>query len=306
MKIAVIGRTEILLKTAELLVEKGHEIVCVITAKAAPEYTVTEGDFFDLASRVGAQYFSGAKIERFSQQIAKANADIAVSINYSGVIPKAITDMFPLGILNAHGGDLPRYRGNACQAWALLNGEEKIGLCIHKMIGGELDSGDIIERDFMQVDENSKIGEVLAWIECRAPVLMLAAVQRLSKDKSYVFEQQSKKPEDALRCYPRQPTDGQIRWHESASSIVRLVNASGRPFQGAFCDLNGQKLTIWEAKRVIDSENFCAVPGQVVAVLEKHVDVACGEGKVRLLDVATDEFHGDPSAIIKSIRTRLR
>ena len=38
-----------------------------------------------------------------------------------------------------------RYRGNACQAWAILNGE-KISLCIHKMIGGELDSGDIITR----------------------------------------------------------------------------------------------------------------------------------------------------------------
>ena len=33
-------------------------------------------------------------------------------------------DLFPLGIL-IHGGDLPKYRGNACQAWAIINGEEK-------------------------------------------------------------------------------------------------------------------------------------------------------------------------------------
>ena len=30
-----------------------------------------------------------------------------------------------VGILNAHGGDLSKYRGNACQAWAILNGEKK-------------------------------------------------------------------------------------------------------------------------------------------------------------------------------------
>ena len=36
-----------------------------------------------------------------------------------------VIDFFELGILNAHGGDLPRYRGNACQAWAIINGEER-------------------------------------------------------------------------------------------------------------------------------------------------------------------------------------
>ena len=58
---------------------------------------------------------------------------------------------------NAHGGDLPRYRGNACQAWAIINGENKIGLCIHKMIGGELDISDIIARDFLKIDLGTKL-----------------------------------------------------------------------------------------------------------------------------------------------------
>ena len=73
-------------------------------------------------------------------------------------IPNKIINYFNYGILNAHGGDLPRYRGNACQAWAILNGENKIGLCIHKMVGGELDSGDIISRDYLDIGENTKIG----------------------------------------------------------------------------------------------------------------------------------------------------
>ncbi|GAB1465742.1 hypothetical protein MASR2M54_12420 [Aliarcobacter cryaerophilus] len=55
----------------------------------------------------------------------KTDCEIAVSLNYSSIISQNVIDLFPLGVLNAHGGDLPRYRGNACQAWAIINGEEK-------------------------------------------------------------------------------------------------------------------------------------------------------------------------------------
>jgi methionyl-tRNA formyltransferase len=72
-----------------------------------------------------------------------SRSDIAVSINYTGVLPQGVIDLFPIGVLNAHGGDLPRYRGKACQAWAIINRESRIGLCIQKMIGGELDSGEV-------------------------------------------------------------------------------------------------------------------------------------------------------------------
>jgi len=119
------------------------------------------------------------------------------------LFPSLLSNCFPLGILNAHGGDLTRYRGNACQAWAILNGEERIGLCVHKMQGGELDSGDIITRDYLPIDYTTKITKVWDWMTERVPILMLEAVEQLSKDSSYVLEQQSADPQDALRCYPR-------------------------------------------------------------------------------------------------------
>ena len=143
MKIAIIGRTELLYDTALRLKNAGHDIVCILTAKEAPEYTRKASDFRQLASDWGIPFTQGPKILEHEDFLKSAPADIAVSINYTGVVPQAVIDTYPLGILNAHGGDLPRYRGNACQAWAILNGEERIGLCIHKMIGGELDSGDI-------------------------------------------------------------------------------------------------------------------------------------------------------------------
>ena len=119
----------------------------MITSKAAPEYK-KEQDFKDLADGISTTFIQTGKINS-KKVIDKIKSlgiiDIAVSIEYSGVIAAEIIDLFPMGILNAHGGDLPKYRGNACQAWAIIKGEEN-RLCIHKMIGGELDSGDIVLR----------------------------------------------------------------------------------------------------------------------------------------------------------------
>ena len=74
---------------------------------------------------------------------------MAISVNHLSIIDEDIINLFKYGILNAHGGDLPRYR-NACLR-PIINGEKKIGLCVHKMIGGELDNGDIISRDYFEL-----------------------------------------------------------------------------------------------------------------------------------------------------------
>ena len=210
MKIAIIGRSEVLYDTALELMNMGHEIVCILTAKEAPEYTRTAQDYRELAQKWGIPFSQGPKISEQKEFLSGTLADIAVSINYTGVVPQSVIDLFPMGVLNAHGGDLPRYRGNACQAWAIINGEKKIGLCVHKMIGNELDSGDIIARDYLPIGINTKIGEVWAWIVSQTPKLMVEAINNLTIDSNYILERQSKDIKSALRCYPRKPEDGRI------------------------------------------------------------------------------------------------
>jgi methionyl-tRNA formyltransferase len=306
MKIAIIGRTEILYDVAERLHAGGHELACVLTGTEAKEYTRTADDFRMLALRYNIPFAQGARIQHHYALLQAARADIAVSINYTGVIPQEVIELFPLGILNAHGGDLPRYRGNACQAWAILNGENRIGLCVHKMIGGELDSGEIITRDYLPINHNTKVTQVLEWMVRRTPELIIEAVSRLEHQPDYVLEHQSKVPKDALRCYPRKPEDGRIDWRQSAIYILRLINASNKPYAGAFCDYEGKKLFIWDAELVENHHPFCAVPGQVTMIAESMVEVACGVGLLRLLSVELDGTIAYPSALIKSLRTRLR
>ena len=71
---------------------------------------------------------------------------------------------------------------------------KKIGLCIHKMIGGELDSGDIIKRAYLDIDITTKIGECYKWMEDTIPKLFLNAVKELEVMKIIYLKYSQKTP----------------------------------------------------------------------------------------------------------------
>lgn len=289
------------------LMRHGHRLVAVISSKEAPEYKRTVEDFESLARSNGVPFFRTTRISNIVDQLLQLGPiDIGISMNYPGIIGSEVIDLFRCGILNAHGGDLPRYRGNACQAWAILNGETRIGLCVHKMIGGELDSGDIITRAYMPIEPNTKVTAAWAWMESQVPALMREAVDQLAEDSEYVLERQSKNRRDALRCYPRRPEDGRIDWTYSALQTLRLINASNKPYPGAFCEFEGNRMTIWDAELSDDDEQFLAVPGQVTLISETYIDVACGEGKLRINTVQiADQPECAPTTFVTSSRQRL-
>lgn len=310
MKVACIGRSEIMYDSMLAAEKAGFEIGLVLTAQEAPEYTKRAEDFEKFASDRSIPFIKTAKINTpdvLNRIKSLDGLDLALSVNYSGVLGAEVIENFPLGVLNAHGGDLPRYRGNACQAWAIINGENRVGLCIHKMKADELDSGDIIERAYFSLSRSTYIGDIYRWMGSKIPELFVLAALKLAKEPGFVLETQSKDPTKALRCYPRSPSDGRIRFRDSAESVCRLVRASAEPFAGAFCELNGHELRVWRTSVVEDPELFCAIPGQVTKIdkLKGVIQVATGEGKLEISEVQLGNKRGNPTQFISSSRTRL-
>lgn len=124
-KIAIIGRGESLFNTTKLLKKNGYNIKLIITDKSSEHHIKGEEDFLKLSNEIKAEFLSTTKINNASTLIREKKINIGVSANYSRIIKSEFISNFEFGVLNAHGGDLPRYRGNACQAWAILNNEKK-------------------------------------------------------------------------------------------------------------------------------------------------------------------------------------
>lgn len=306
MKIGIIGRSKLTFDSMKLLKDKGYQISFIITSKESPEFKIISKDFEDFANKYKIPFKHTPKLtyEDLNNLFVEI-PDIAIGSNYTGIISKDIINLFPQGILNAHGGDLPRYRGNACQAWAIINGEKKIGVCIHKMIGGELDAGDIIVRDYIKISNKTKIKDIYDKFEKIIPNLFLNSIKKLEKDPSYYLEKQSQNPKDILRCYPRKPEDGRIDWELSAVQIHRLIRASSEPYEGAYTFFDSKKVIIWGADLVNENYDWIGIPGQFAEFdNEGNLIVLTGEGKLKLLEIEFDSKRDKPKEFFKSLRSR--
>ena len=80
MRIAIIGRTQLLYATALRFHGGGHKIGCVLTAIEAPEYTRTAGDFRALADSWQIPFAQGGRISEHADFLRAAQADIAASV----------------------------------------------------------------------------------------------------------------------------------------------------------------------------------------------------------------------------------
>ena len=87
------------------------------------------------------------------------------------------------------------------------------------------------------------------------------------------------------------PSDGKIDFSSDAEDIIRLVNASGDPFYGAFCYFKNKELKIYDAEIYNDDEKFVAVSGQVIKVdrSSDFVVIAANGRKIILKEIEFEE-----------------
>jgi methionyl-tRNA formyltransferase len=290
MRIAILGRTHWLINATQALQAAGHQIVLVASTAPAPEYQAGIREFEAIAREAGAPFFNSPEgnSPEFIAALSASGAEIGISVNWPKLIRAGTCEALRHGILNAHAGDLPRYRGNACPNWAILNGESHVGLCVHAMDPNEIDAGPVFARDRFALDDIADISDVYAWLDKAIPALFVRAVERAA-EPGFLPDDQKASGVRPLRCYPRRPEDARIDWTRDAVDVGRLVRASTRPFAGAFTFLDGDKrVTIWRARVEEMAGDVNAVPGQLLGRSDAGVLVACGRGVINILDATVD------------------
>ncbi len=306
MRVAVLGRTKMLFNTIKLLEEAGHEIVLIGTCKESPEYDITAADFKEEAQKREIPFFNTGKINssEIVELIKGVHAELAVSMNWLTLIGEEVISCFKFGILNAHPGDLPRYRGNACPNWAMIQDEDKIGVSVHYMDPYNLDAGNIVLKEMIEIDENTEIVDIYEELEARIPKMFVTAANQIAAgtDRSVIQDKQG------LRCYPRKPADGRIDWNCTCRYISGIVRASGYPFAGAYTYFEDDKLYIERVSYKEYPESVLVIPGQVVEVDRKNnrIGIAAADG---IITVEKGYFESNPNKeicdIVNSTRMRM-
>lgn len=290
MRFAAIGRTELLYDTILALRSAGHELTCIITAPAAPEYTRNEIDFEQLADDIGCPFTLSTNLDEENTLEKIKDSELAVSVNWPFILTQEILGLFPKGVLNIHAGDLPRYRGNACLNWAILQGDDQVCLSVHIMQPGQLDCGPVLVQRSYPVIKTTDYQEIMHWIQKVTPKMFCEALDHLTLNPKHALKIAKPNAPEAFRCYPRVPEDGWIDWQQEASMIHRLVRASTSPLPGAYTyrwyKSRLEKIIILQTR--IPEETLgmdLAIPGQVLRndTISGESLVACGNKTILAL-----------------------
>lgn len=304
MRVGFMGRSRALHDSILEIVDEGRHEVCLIWTSRENDYDGADIDSFRvLAKRVGCPFVVSPRVEDDCE--IPPGIDVICSVNFVNLIPRWFLERIPHGVLNAHLGDLPLYRGNACPNWAILNCEEQVGLVVHAM-NENLDSGPIYWVDSMGLTDQTYVGDVYDWLNSRVPVGFREALLAIESGEE-PLPQRDVRP---LRTFPRREEDSRILWNRGPVEVCRLVRASSRPFPGAFCHLNGDDETmvrVLAAESVELDYDILAVDGQVLFRDGDSFVVSSLNRAVRVTKCAVNgQTHADSvDFVTSSLRNRL-
>jgi methionyl-tRNA formyltransferase len=149
------------------------------------------------------------------------------------MISMRVLGLARLGAFNMHGSLLPKYRGRAPINWAVLNGETRVGMTLHRMVKAP-DAGAIVDQEGVDLGPRDTAAEAFRRALPCARRILARQIDRLLSGTA------CEAPQDETQATyfgGRKPDDGRIAWAQSSAQIFNLVRAVTDPFPGAFTDI---------------------------------------------------------------------
>jgi methionyl-tRNA formyltransferase len=205
------------------------------------------------------------------ERLASLAPEVAVVVAFGQILPPAVLDVPPRGSINVHASLLPRYRGAAPIAWALIRGERETGITTFRMDAG-MDTGPILLQRATQIGPEETAGELADRLSRLGAETLLETLASL--------DDLPPRPQDHARATsaPRlRKEDGHLDWTCPAPALVARVRGLN-PWPGAATLSPAGRLVVWRAR---------ALPGdgRPGVLVETGDALAVGTGAGLLLPV---------------------
>jgi methionyl-tRNA formyltransferase len=261
------------LPTFEALLER-HEVALAVTQPDRPAgrgQRVMASAVKQRAEAAGVAVLQPPSLRdpQWLPRLAEVRADVAVVVAFGQILPKAVLDVPARGSIDVHASLLPRYRGAAPIAWAIIRGETETGITTFQMDAG-MDTGDILLQESTPIGEGETAGDLAARLAALGARVLLRTLAELDALRPHA--------QDHARATlaPRlKKDDGRLRFAEPARDLVNRVRGCN-PWPGAAVMTPVGRLLVWQASTAPHS--VPSEPGTLVRAGSGAIGIATGRG----------------------------
>jgi methionyl-tRNA formyltransferase len=219
--------------------------------------------------------------EQAQLALSDAQPDVLVVAAYGLILPKWVLTLPQYGCLNIHASLLPRWRGAAPIQRAIEAGDAQTGVTIMQMDEG-LDTGDMLSVWPISIRNDhtaASLHDELAALGGKAIVSALEDLQRAR------LQATPQPPEGVTYAEKLSKSEAALDLLLPASQLARRVRAFN-PFPGATVRLPGipDAVKVWSAQ-ALPALNKPVEPGTLVSATDQGIDLATGDGVLRLLEL---------------------
>ncbi|MCP5057809.1 MAG: methionyl-tRNA formyltransferase [bacterium] len=281
MRLLFFGTPEFAVPTLARLLAGRHPVVGVVSQpdrrrgrgrKTSPSPVASH------ALAAGVPLFRPEKVgtQEVAETLAATLPDLGVVVAFGQFLPKRIRQLPSLGyLINGHASLLPRHRGAAPIAHALLAGDVETGVSVMR-VEREMDAGPVALEKRTKIGPDEDCGSLTERIAQLTADAITEGLDRIAEDRVTWTEQDPTRASLAPKIERR---DAHLDWSDDASALVQRIRAMA-PRPGAFSEWNGEPLRILAARAEV-GDDACA-PGTVV-IDDEAPRIATGSGWLRPL-----------------------
>ncbi|MEO5560109.1 MAG: methionyl-tRNA formyltransferase [Dokdonella sp.] len=285
LRLVFAGTPEFAVPSLQVCLASGAEVVAVYTQPDRPagrgrKLAASPVKQAALAAGIAVEQPETLRDAAARAQLAAYAADLLIVVAYGLILPKAVLALPRLGCWNVHASLLPRWRGAAPIQRAILAGDAETGVDLMQMEAG-LDTGPILLEARTPIGANDTGGSLHDRIAAIGALTLADGLARTLRGET--LDAHAQAGDGVVYAHKLDKVEARLDWNESAVALARKVRAFD-PWPVAEAQIQGERLRIWSAEAVVDA-GVKAVPGSVVAHHRDAIDIATGDGWLRIREL---------------------
>ncbi|GAB3102515.1 methionyl-tRNA formyltransferase [Lysobacter terrae] len=202
--------------------------------------------------------------------------DLMIVVAYGLILPQSVLDIPTYGCWNVHASLLPRWRGAAPIQRAIEAGDSASGICLMQMEKG-LDTGPVLLSQSLDIGASETGGQLHDRLAALGAQVLSDGLGLLRAGVRPIPQTQ---PEVGVTyAHKLDKAEAKLDWSQPAIVLANKVRAFN-PWPMAEAMVAGERLRLHGA--IALDEVHGAAPGTLLRAGRDGLDVACGEGALRI------------------------